>query len=174
MAELRRAPGMRERSPGKWELVVEAGRDPVSGRTRQVSRVFYGNLRDAKKARAALLVEVAAGRHTGTRATLDDLFVDWIVELKRKGRSPHTVLGYERVYARNIRPTLGRTPVTKVTTKMLTNLYGATKRAASHRGACTRSTPASRRWSPKRAVGAGATPTRRSGPSRRRSRTRRP
>ena len=125
MAELRRAPGMRERSPGKWELIAEAGRDPVSGRPRQVSRTFYGNLREAKAARSALIVEVSKGRHSGTRATVDDLFADWIVELKRKGRSPHTVHGYERVYARNIRPTLGRMPVTKVTTKKLTDLYGA-------------------------------------------------
>ena len=125
MAELRRAPGMRERSPGKWELIAEAGRDPVSGRPRQASRTFYGNQREAKAARAALIVEVSKGRHSGTRATVDDLFADWIVELKRKGRSPHTVHGYERVYARNIRPTLGRMPVTKVTTKKLTDLYGA-------------------------------------------------
>ena len=36
------------------------------------------------------------------RATLDDLFEAWIIELRRKGRSPHTVHGYERVYQRNI------------------------------------------------------------------------
>ncbi|MGE0307069.1 MAG: tyrosine-type recombinase/integrase [Acidimicrobiia bacterium] len=125
MAELRSAPGMRERSPGAWELIVEAGRDPVTGRRRQVSRMFSGNLRDAKKARAALITEVTKGRHTGTRACLDDLFDDWIVELRRKGRSPNTVHGYEKVYNRNIRPTLGRTQVTKVTTKTLTDLYGA-------------------------------------------------
>ena len=85
MAKLRTAPGMRERSPGVWELVVEAGRDPVTGKRRQVSRVFRGNLREAKKARAELLVEVAKGRHTGSRATLDDLFADWIVELRAQG-----------------------------------------------------------------------------------------
>lgn len=39
---LRTAPGMRERSPGVWELIVEAGRDPVSGKRRQLSRVFKG------------------------------------------------------------------------------------------------------------------------------------
>ena len=33
--------------------------------------------------------------------------------------------GYEKVYERNIRPTLGNRPVTKITTKMLTDLYGA-------------------------------------------------
>ena len=47
------------------------------------------------------------------------------MELKRKGRSPNTIAGYEQVYAHNIEPTLGRKPVTKVTTKTLTDLYGA-------------------------------------------------
>src|SRR4051794_19773816 len=119
---------MRERAPGVWELIVEAGRDPVSGKRRQASRVFRGNLREAKKARAELLVDVAKGRHTGVRATLDDLFADWIVELVRKGRSPNTVHGYELVYHRNIQPTLGTMQVTKVTTKTLTDLYGAHQR----------------------------------------------
>jgi integrase len=124
----RTVPGMRERRPGVWELIVEAGRDPVTGRQRQVSRTFRGTMTQAKKARAALLTEVSKGRHTGTRATLDDLFEDWIMELRRKGRSPNTVHGYESVYNRNIRPTLGSSPVVKVTTKMLTDLYGAHQR----------------------------------------------
>jgi integrase len=125
MAALRTGQGMRERSPGVWELIVENGNDPVSGRRRQVSRVFRGTARDAKKERAALLVEVTKGHHSGTRATLDDLFEAWIIELRRKGRSPHTVHGYERVYERNIRPTLGKVEVSKITTKRLTDLYGA-------------------------------------------------
>jgi integrase len=45
--------------------------------------------------------------------------------LRRKGRSPNTVRGYELVYERNIKPTLGAMPVTKVTTKTLTDLYSA-------------------------------------------------
>jgi integrase len=97
----------------------------VSGRRRQVSRLFRGTARDAKKERAALLVEVTKGHHSGTRATLDDLFEAWIIEPRRKGRSPHTLHGYERVYERNIRPTLGKVEVSKITTKRLTDLYGA-------------------------------------------------
>lgn len=123
--ELRKAPGMRERSPGVWELIVESGRDPVTGKRRQASRVFRGSLNDAKKARANLLTEVSKGRHTGTATTVDQLFDEWIIELRRKGRSPNTILGYEKVYGRNIKATLGAKPVAKVTTKMLTDLYGA-------------------------------------------------
>ena len=107
---------------------MEGGRDPLTGRRRQVSKSFKGTLQEAKVARAALLVEVKKGRHTGTNAVLDDLFVDWIEELKRKGRSPNTVRGYEKVYQRNIRPTMGGTKVTRITTKMLTDLYGAHQR----------------------------------------------
>ena len=125
MANLRNAPGMRERAPDVWELVVQAGRDPVTGKHRQVSRTFHGNLRDAKKARAELMAEVSKGRHDGTRATVNDLFAEWIIELERKGRSPNTIKGYEKVYGRNIQATLGTRQVAKVTMKMLTDLYGA-------------------------------------------------
>ena len=86
-----------------------------------------------------------------------------ITELRRKGRSPNTVYGYERVYERNVRPTLGKVAVTKVNTKMLTDLYGAHQsRGLSARSvyqvhACISS------MSPRHAGGAGATPTRRMG-----------
>jgi integrase len=116
---------MRERSPGRWELIVEGPRDPVTGRRRQVTRAFRGSLREAKAARAELLTEVKRGRHTGTSGTVDDLFAEWIVELRRKGRAANTVRSYENMYRRNIQPTLGRRSVRSITTKMLTDLYGA-------------------------------------------------
>jgi hypothetical protein len=58
----RKTPGMRERAPGVWEMIAEAGRDPVTGRRRQVSRTFRGSLREAKLARAELVVEASKGR----------------------------------------------------------------------------------------------------------------
>ncbi len=125
MAKLRRAPGMRERAPGAWELIVEGSRDPVTGKRRQVSRMFHGSLREAKAARAELIVEVKRGRHSGTAGTVDELFGEWIVELERKGRAPNTIRSYENMYRRNIQPTLGGTALRSVTTKMLTDLYGA-------------------------------------------------
>lgn len=125
MAELRRAPGLRERAPGIWELVVEAGRDPVTGKRRRVSKSFHGTLREAKKARAELLTEVTQGRHLGTTATVDQLYAEWIKELERKGRAPNTIRNYAKTYRVNIRPGFGSMAVKKVTTKMLTDLYGA-------------------------------------------------
>ncbi|MFV0525077.1 MAG: tyrosine-type recombinase/integrase [Acidimicrobiales bacterium] len=126
--ELRKATGMREKSPGVWELVVSAGRDPVTGRYRQLSRTFHGNLRDAKKARAALVAEVGQGRHDGANATVDQLCTAWLAELERKGRSPNTIHNYRKTYRHDIAPTLSNVKVTKVTTKMLTDLYGEHQR----------------------------------------------
>ena len=102
---LRTAPGMRERQPNVWELVVEAGVDPVSGKRRQVSRVFRGTMRDAKKARALLLTEVDNGRHTGTAATVDQLFTDFLVELgARAGRRTRSTPTAARTAATSRRP----------------------------------------------------------------------
>ena len=125
MAKLRKAPGMRERSPGVWELYVDAGRDVLTGERRRISRSFRGNLRDAKKRRAELLSEVARGRRSGAQATLDDLCNDWLQELELLGRSPSTIDNYTRHYRHDIQPTLGNTQVTKLTTKTLTDLYSA-------------------------------------------------
>ena len=66
--------------------------------------------------------------HTGAKVTLDDLHDEWILELRRKSRSPNTICRrYQKVYRRNISPTLGSLPVIKVTTKTLTDLYRATR-----------------------------------------------
>ena len=128
-------------------------------------------MRDAKQARAELLVEVGKGRHTGAAASVDHLFEEWIGELKRKGRSPNTVRGYEQSYRRNIAPTLGATPCRKVTDQDAHRpLRRPPARGAWRHGPCTRSTPVSRRCSPGLPLGLAA-PTRRSGPTRRRSRT---
>ena len=109
MADKRRkASGMREPSPGVWEPIVEAGRDPVTGKRRQISRVFRGSVREAKKARAELLTDVGRGRHNGTKTTVDDLFHEWVQELERKGRSPNTIHNYVKVYHHDIEATLGK------------------------------------------------------------------
>ena len=116
---------MRERAPGVWEIIVEAGRDPVTGRRRQVSRSVRGGVREAKKLRADVLTEVGAGRHSGADISMDELFTNWLVELDRKGRSPSTIHNYDKTYRKSIQPFLGAKAVRKVTTKNLTDLYGA-------------------------------------------------
>ena len=133
-APVQRATGVREVAPGVFELKVSTGKDPLTGRYRQVARRFRGTLRQAKTARAKLLVEVSEGRHVGARATVDDLFAEWLKELERKDRSPRTIDEYARRYRHDIQQALGSTQVSKVTTKMLTDLYGAHQRRGAAPG----------------------------------------
>lgn len=121
--ELRTAPGMRERAPGVWELIVEADRDPVTGKRRQVSRTFGGGLRDAKNARPALLAEVGKGRQPGPRRLSTSCS-----RVDRRAAPEGAVTEHHRrireTYRHNVKATLGSKPLVKVTTKMLTDLYG--------------------------------------------------
>ena len=61
---------MRERSPGHWQVRVYVGRDPVTGKPRQVTRTFKGGERTAAKALAALVTEVEMGKFSRTTATV--------------------------------------------------------------------------------------------------------
>ena len=131
---VRRATGVREVAPGVFELKAPAGIDPLTGRYRETSRRFTGSLRQAKVERARLVAEAASGRHSGARATVDELCAEWLEELVRKARSPRTIDEYRRRYRHDIQPRLGSVQVTKVTTKMLTDLYGAHQRRGAAPG----------------------------------------
>lgn len=67
------------RRPHWWAALPEA---LLSGRERS---------RTSSAQRTAALTEVGRGRHTGTSATVDDLFEEWVLELERKGRSPSAI-----------------------------------------------------------------------------------
>ncbi len=125
MAKLRKATGVREVSPGVFEIYASLGRDPLTGKYRQVTKRFHGSFKDAKVERAALVLEVSAGRLVAKRVTVDDLVPEWLKELERKGRSVTTIDEYERRYYRDIQTAIGKVEVSKVTTKMLTDLYAA-------------------------------------------------
>ena len=133
-AKLRKATGVRELSPGVFDLNAPAGKDPLTGRYRQVHKRFRGTLREAKLARAEFVAEVKRGRYGATAATVDELCQEWLKELERKDRSPRTIDDYRRRYRHDIQPTLGSVRVSKVTTKMLTDLYGAHQRAGAVAG----------------------------------------
>ncbi len=125
MAKLRKAKGVREVSPGVFEIYASLGRDPLTGKYPQKSRRFHGTFKEAKLERAALLLEVESGRFTSRRVTVDEFVPEWLSELQRLGRSVTTTDEYERRYYRDIRVAIGHVDVSRVTTKMLTDLYAA-------------------------------------------------
>ncbi|HEY3942913.1 MAG TPA: site-specific integrase [Acidimicrobiales bacterium] len=104
---VRREKGIREIRPGVYEVQVHVGRDPITGRVRQVSRTTSQGIADARRLRARLLVEVAQGRHGRTPPSLGAALAAWLDHLDRSGRSPTTLAEYRRKVDRVIGPALG-------------------------------------------------------------------
>lgn len=129
----------RERPAGsrRWELRVFVGRDPVTKRPKQVSRVFHGTSTQADTALARLITETAKGAYAGTDATVDDLLARYFEHLEVQGHSPTTLHGYRRYARVHISPAVGVTKVRKLTAWDLDQLYkgmiGAGRGAATVR-----------------------------------------
>ena len=113
---------IREKRPGVWEVSVEVGRDPVTGRRRQLSRTVRGGKRDAQQVLNRLLSESDAGAHAGTDASFRDVALRWL-RLGAGDLSPTTVRRYEGLLERHIYPALGDRPAHKIRATELDDLY---------------------------------------------------
>ena len=118
---------MRERRKGYWELAVDAGRDPSSGRRRRVVRAFRGTKREAQRALNELLVSVDGGQTTASTATLEQLLHGWL-ENVGPSLSPTTLAGYRRLVDGYIVPTLGRVKLHQLTAAHLDGYYRSLSR----------------------------------------------
>ena len=106
-----------------------AGRDPLTGRKRWLSRQVRGQTkaayREAKKVEAQLLEQVDRGERRGGRTrTIGELVERWL-EWRQQVRpiSPVTVANYRGAIDRYILPNLGRAKVHEVDAATLDTLY---------------------------------------------------
>lgn len=114
--------GLRERSSGVWEVRAESGRDPVSGKRRQISRTVRGSRRDAEKVLNALVADSDQGRDHGTDATFRELSDRWLAQ-SGPDLSPTTLRRYEDLLRLHILPGLGSVKISRVRTADLDRLY---------------------------------------------------
>jgi hypothetical protein len=152
----------RERKPGVWELIVHAGRYPLTGKPKYRSRTVRGMKRTAQRALDDLVGEVdhgvvATGEHTVAEA------LDRWLELAALDLSPTTLREYRRLIEKRIRPALGDIRLSRLSTADLDAFYAALVCEPSSRPRPSdESTPSSDVGSDKPFVGSGSTPTRRS------------
>ncbi len=118
---------IRSKGAGKWELVYDIGRDPLTNRRRQRSRTFEGSKRQADKELRRLVTEIDSGRLTDSGTTVTDM-VQHRIELIADRRAPSTIREYRRILRERIDPAIGDTPLTKLTTQRLDDFYRALER----------------------------------------------
>ena len=85
----------RERRPGVWQLRAYLGRDPVTNRPRQVTRVFRGSETAANKALAKLVSEASEGKIESTTVTVGQLLDTWLDQIEPT-RALSTMQEYRR------------------------------------------------------------------------------
>ena len=114
--------GLREKTPGVWEVRFEAGRDPLTGRRRQVSRTVRGTKRDAQQVLNALVADADAGRVSSSTATFRQLADEWLA-LAGGDLSPTTLRRYRGLLDKRILPALGARPIHSIRPNELDRLY---------------------------------------------------
>lgn len=112
---------------GVWELRVSLGKDPATGKYRQLSRTFQGGARAADDALRDLVDKYGDGSEDGIGATFGQLLDKWLEESERMDLSPTTLRTYRAQVKRTIRPRLGKVALTRLTPKNLDDLYGQMK-----------------------------------------------
>jgi integrase len=121
--------GIRQMGPGVWEVRIDAGRDPVTGRRRQKAKWVHGSKRDAQRVLNSLASEVDSGRFVGTSAvTFDQLATRWLSQAE-ENLSPTTLRTYKSILSNWILPALGDRRIGSIQSSDLDDLYrGLTKR----------------------------------------------
>lgn len=116
------AGSVREKRPGVWQVRVSVGRDPTSGKYRTIAREVRGGRRDAERAAAKLVTELAEGRASIARGTVADLLTRWLEHQTARGLAPKTLHSY-RCFARRISEELGSKELRKLTAADLDRFY---------------------------------------------------
>lgn len=107
----------------RYEVVVDLGADPVTGRRRQRTKSFKTK-REAQAALTAWLAEVDKGTVVDrSTQTVAEMMQYWLDTHARSRLRAKTVFDYEHTIARHIIPTLGSLPVQKLTPERLQTFY---------------------------------------------------
>ena len=104
-----------KRGKNSWSVIVDLGRDPVTGKRRQLWRSVKGPKRDAR----VVLTQLLHQRDTGIDAPPGKLSVAeflqrWLATYARPNTAPKTFQRYEQLVRVHMVPTLGSLPLTKL------------------------------------------------------------
>ncbi len=118
---------LRERSPGVWLLRVYAGKDPLTGKPRQIARTVHTKKKqEARAALKALLAEVGQGRHEGTSGTFGSLLDKWLAHKESNGKlAPTSLETYRQHVDKRIAPALGDVKLSDLSPYHLDRFYAS-------------------------------------------------
>ena len=115
---------IKQRSKGSWTIILDAGRDPATGKRRQQWHTVKGTKREAEKRLAELVHNVDIGEYSNpSKVTMGDFLARWVKEYAWPNLSPETAQVYEIMAVRHIIPVLGQVPIQELTPEHLQSYY---------------------------------------------------
>jgi integrase len=116
---------IRKRGSGSWTVVVDLGRDPVTGKRRQTWRTVRGTKRDAE----ALLVSLLHERDTGIdiqpgRVAAGQYLRRWLEAYAQPNTAPKTFRRYEELIRLHLLPSIGSIELGKLRPAHIQHVYG--------------------------------------------------
>jgi integrase len=124
---------IRERSPGRWAIVIEM-RDPEAGRRKRKWHSFSGTKRQAQVECARLVLEMNVGTYVEPSKTTFAQFLDrWIDDVR--GRvTLKTHERYAQICHKNIAPLLGAIPLSKLKPEQISQAYAKALASGRRKG----------------------------------------
>ena len=107
---------VRKWSIGSWEVYLDAGRDPATGKRLRHYEAIRGTKKDAQRRLAELQVEVEQGSYVRQpkHLTVASWLEQWLKDYVEMHCSPRTVESYRSIVHKHLIPTLGKLPLTKL------------------------------------------------------------
>ncbi len=106
---------IRRRGKGSWTVVVDLGRDPDSGKRRQLWRTVHGRKKDAESVPVQILHQKSTGVDAPPgRMTVAEYLQRWLTVYAFPNTAPTTSRRYEQLIRVHLVPTLGNLPLTKL------------------------------------------------------------
>lgn len=113
---------IRERSPGRWAIVLEI-RDPATGSRRRKWLTFVGTKRQAQSECARLICALEGGTYLEPAKVTVAAHMERWLEHVRSQVSPKTFERYSGVVRGNIMPALGAILLTKLQPAQISEMY---------------------------------------------------
>lgn len=112
------------RSRSSWTIVVDLGRDPESGKRRQLSRAIHGTKKEAEAELVRLLHERDTGVERPTGHMTVGMYLDrWVDDYVRPSLAPKTLVSYRDVIRAHLVPALGSLELTALRPTHIQSLY---------------------------------------------------
>lgn len=124
---------IRERSPGRWAIVIEI-RDPETGRRKRKWHSFSGTKRQAQDECARLVSELKGGKYVEPSKTTVMQFLDRWLDDVRTRVTPKTHERYTQICQKNIGPLLGAVVLAKLRPEQISEAYAKALTTGRRRG----------------------------------------